>query len=209
MATTSIMPLHTGKGRSVRRAIQDSINYVKNPAKTDEGRLVTSYQCNGEIADAEFLLAKRQYIAATGRVRGKDDIIAYHLRQSFVPGEITPEEANRLGQELARRFTKGNHAFIVCTHIDRAHVHNHIIWNAVNLDCDRKFRNFLGSTRAVRRLSDTICIDPLWKIQNLTARATTSGWAMPPSPPTGRRCALPSIGRWSKSPPTWTLCWRN
>ena len=98
MATTSIMPLHTGKGRSVRRAIQDSINYVKNPAKTDEGRLVTSYQCNGEIADAEFLLAKRQYIAATGRVRGKDDIIAYHLRQSFVPGEITPEEANRLGR---------------------------------------------------------------------------------------------------------------
>ena len=159
MATTSIMPLHTGKGRSVRRAIQDSINYVKNPAKTDEGRLVTSYQCNGEIADAEFLLAKRQYIAATGRVRGKDDIIAYHLRQSFVPGEITPEEANRLGQELARRFTKGNHAFIVCTHIDKAHVHNHIIWNAVNLDCDRKFRNFLGSTRAVRRLSDTICIE--------------------------------------------------
>ena len=160
MATTSIMPLHTGKGRSVRRAIQDSINYVKNPAKTDEGRLVdsinyvknpaktdegrlvTSYQCNGEIADAEFLLAKRQYIAATGRVRGKDDIIAYHLRQSFVPGEITPEEANRLGQELAKRFTKGDHAFIVCTHIDRAHVHNHIIWNAVNLDCDRKFRNF-------------------------------------------------------------------
>ena len=89
MATTSIMPLHTGKGRSVRRAIQDSINYVKNPAKTDEGRLVTSYQCNGEIADAEFLLAKRQYIAATGRVRGKDDIIAYHLRQSFVPGRPT------------------------------------------------------------------------------------------------------------------------
>ena len=159
MATTSIMPLHTGKGRSARRAIQDSINYVKNPDKTDEGRLVTSYQCNGEIADAEFLLAKRQYIAATGRVRGKDDIIAYHLRQSFVPGEITPEEANRLGQELAKRFTKGNHAFIVCTHIDRAHIHNHIIWNAVNLDCDRKFRNFLGSTRAVRRLSDTICVE--------------------------------------------------
>ena len=159
MATTSIMPLHTGKGRSVRRAIQDIISYVKNPDKTDEGRLVTSYQCNGEIADAEFLLAKRQYIASTGRVRGKDDIIAYHLRQSFVPGEITPEEANRLGQELAKRFTKGNHAFIVCTHIDKAHVHNHIIWNAVNLDCDRKFRNFLGSTRAVRRLSDTICVE--------------------------------------------------
>lgn len=159
MATTCIMPLHTGKGRTVKRAIRDIIGYVKNPDKTDKGRLVTSYQCNGELADAEFLLAKRQYTAATGRVRGKDDIIAYHLRQSFVPGEITPEEANRLGYELARRFTKGGHAFIVCTHIDRSHVHNHIIWNAVNLDCDRKFRNFLGSTRAVRRLSDTICIE--------------------------------------------------
>ena len=65
MATTSIMPLHTGKGRSARRAIQDSINYVKNPAKTDEGRLVTSYQCNGEIADAEFLLAKRRHRPGT------------------------------------------------------------------------------------------------------------------------------------------------
>lgn len=86
-------------------------------------------------------------------------MIAYHLRQSFVPGEITPEEANRLGQELARRFTKGNNAFIVCTHIDKAHIHNHIIWNSVNLDCDRKFRNFWGSTRAVRRLNDTICIE--------------------------------------------------
>ena len=79
--------------------------------------------------------------------------------RAFVPGEITPEEANRLGQELARRFTKGNNAFIVCTHIDKAHIHNHIIWNSVNLDCDRKFRNFWGSTRAVRRLNDTICIE--------------------------------------------------
>ena len=110
-------------------------------------------------ADAEFLLAKRQYIAATGRVRGADDVIAYHVRQSFKPGEITPEEANRLGVEFAKRFTKGNHAFVVCTHIDKSHVHNHIIWSAVNADCDRKFRNFWGSTKAVRRLSDTICIE--------------------------------------------------
>ena len=92
-------------------------------------------------------------------MRGADNVIAYHLRQSFVPGEITPEEANRLGVELARRFTKGKHAFIVCTHIDKAHVHNHIIWNSTTLECDRKFRNFWGSTRAVHRLSDTICIE--------------------------------------------------
>lgn len=159
MATTRLMPLHTGKGRTVGTAISDIIDYVQNPQKTDNGRLITSYQCDSRIADAEFLFNKRQYIAATGRVRGEDDVIAYHLRQSFVPGEITPEEANRLGCELARRFTKGKHAFIVCTHIDRKHIHNHIIFDATALDYQRKFRNFWGSTRAVRRLNDTICIE--------------------------------------------------
>ena len=159
MATTRIMPLHIGKGRTESRAISDIIDYVANPQKTDNGKLITGYGCDSRTADAEFLLAKRQYIAATGRVRGADDVIAYHVRQSFKPGEITPEEANRLGVEFAKRFTKGNHAFVVCTHIDKSHVHNHIIWSAVNADCDRKFRNFWGSTKAVRRLSDTICIE--------------------------------------------------
>ena len=159
MATTRIIPLHAGKGRTVGKAISDIIDYVKNPDKTDHGRLITSYQCDSRVADAQFLLDKQTYAARTGRVRGADNVIAYHLRQSFVPGEITPEEANRLGVELARRFTKGKHAFIVCTHIDKAHVHNHIIWNSTTLECDRKFRNFWGSTRAVHRLSDTICVE--------------------------------------------------
>ena len=109
MATTRIMSLHIGKGRTVGKAISDIIDYVENPDKTDGGRLISSYQCDSRIADAEFLFAKRQYLAKTGRKRGADDVIAYTIRQSFVPGEITPEEANRLGYELARRFTKGNH----------------------------------------------------------------------------------------------------
>ena len=159
MATTRIMPLHVGKGRTESRAISDIIDYVANPQKTDNGRLITGFACDSRTVDAEFLLAKRQYIAATGRVRGADDVIAYHVRQSFRPGEITPEEANRLGVEFARRFTKGNHAFVVCTHIDKSHIHNHIIWSSVSLEYDRKFRNFWGSTKAVRRLSDTICIE--------------------------------------------------
>ena len=159
MATTRIMPLHVGKGRTESRAISDIIDYVANPKKTDDGRLITGYACDSRTVDAEFLLAKRQYIAATGRVRGADDVIAYHVRQSFRPGEITPEEANRLGVEFAKRFTKGNHAFVVCTHIDKSHIHNHIIWSSVSLEYDRKFRNFWGSTKAVRQLSDTICIE--------------------------------------------------
>ena len=152
------MPLHTGKGRSAGTAISDILGYVENPEKTDGGRLISSYQCDSRIADAEFLFSKRQYIAKTGRHRGADDVLAYQIRQSFAPGEITPEEANRLGRELAMRFTKGKHAFVVCTHVDKAHIHNHIIFNSTSLDCSRKFRNFWGSTKAVRRLNDTICV---------------------------------------------------
>ena len=159
MATTRLMPLHIGKGRTVGTAIEAIIDYVENPEKTDNGNLITSWQCDSRVADSEFLFSKQQYIKNTGRVRGADDVIAYHLRQSFRPGEITPEEANRLGCELARRFTKGNHAYIVCTHIDKAHIHNHVIWNSTALDEHSKFRNFWGSTKALRRLNDTICIE--------------------------------------------------
>ncbi len=159
MSTTRLMALHTGKGRSVSTAVRDIIDYVENPEKTNQGQLVSSYQCSARIADKEFLLAKNLYIQKTGRVRGADDVIAYQLRQSFPPGEITPEEANRLGRELAMRFTKGRNAFIVCTHIDKAHVHNHIVFSAVTLNCDRKFRDFRGSGRALARINDTLCIE--------------------------------------------------
>ena len=152
------MALHIGKGRTVSTAISDIIDYVKNPKKTDHGKLITSWQCDSRTADSEFIYSKQQYIRKTGRVRGTDDVIAYHLRQSFRPGEISPNEANRLGCELAKRFTKENHAFIVCTHIDKAHVHNHIIWAATTLDETKKFRDFKRSAQAVRRLNDTICI---------------------------------------------------
>ena len=153
------MPLHIGKGRTMGRAIKKILDYVKNPEKTDRARLVSAYRCNAGLADAEFMLLKQSYLQKTGRERGADDVIAYHLRQAFLPGEITPEEANRLGQELAMRFTGGNHAFIVCTHTDRAHIHNHIVFSAVNTGCDRKFRNFWGSSKALRRLNDMLCIE--------------------------------------------------
>jgi hypothetical protein len=158
MATTRLIPIHAGKGRSVGTAIADILDYVKNPQKTNYGRLISSYGCDSRTADAEFLLSKREYITKTGRVRGADDVIAYHTRQSFKPGEVTPEEANEIGQELAMSLTKGNNAFVVCTHIDKEHIHNHIIFNSTNIDCTRKFRNFFGSAWALRRISDTLCV---------------------------------------------------
>lgn len=159
MATTRLMPLHIGKGRDISTAIGDIIDYVENPQKTDFGKFIYGYECDTRIADAEFLLSKRQYFNQTGRSQGADDVIAYHLRQAFKPGEVTPEEANQIGRELALKLTKGNHAFVVCTHIDKHHVHNHIIINSTTLDCQKKFRNFWGSTWAIRRMNDKLCLE--------------------------------------------------
>ena len=159
MAVTWIKPLHIQKKKSVSYAIAKTIDYVKNPEKTDNGKLITSYECDSRMADAEFLLAKQEYEYITGRNQGKHNILAYHTRQSFKPGEITPEEANRIGYETAMRWTKGKHAFVVCTHIDRHHVHNHIIYNSTTIDCTHKFNNFRGSSFALRRLSDQICLE--------------------------------------------------
>ena len=78
MATTRIMPLHVGKGRTESRAISDIIDYVANPQKTDNGKLITGYACDSRTADAEFLLAKRQYIAATGRDRKSTRLNSSH-----------------------------------------------------------------------------------------------------------------------------------
>lgn len=86
------------------------------------------------------------------------EVIAYQIRQSFKSGEITPEEANRLGHELALRFTKGKYTFIVATHTDRAHVHNHIVFNSTSIDATRKFKNFWLSSFAMQRVSDLICL---------------------------------------------------
>ena len=159
MATTRLMPLHSGKGRTVTEALGRVTDYVENPEKTNGGDLVTAYQCNPSIADQEFLFSKRQYAVITGRERKDNDVIAYHLRQSFKSGEITPELANKIGYELAMLLTKGKHAFIICTHVDKHHIHSHIVFNSTALDCTRKFRNFWGSSFAVRKISDMLCLE--------------------------------------------------
>ena len=158
MAATRLIPLHVNKGKTIAQSLGDRTDYVKNPEKTEKGELVTGYQCDPMTVDEEFMLSKRQYEQITGR-RQKHEVIAYQIRQSFKPGEITPEEANRLGHELALRFTKGKYAFIVATHTDRAHVHNHIVFNSTSIDATRKFKNFWLSSFALQRVSDLICLE--------------------------------------------------
>ena len=158
MAATRLIALHKNKGKSVAVCLKSRTDYAQNPDKTEQGQLVSSYKCSSLTVDEEFMLTKRLYEQTTGR-RQKSDVIAYQVRQSFRPGEVTPEEANKIGYEFAERFLKGKHAFIVATHTDRAHIHNHIIYNSTALDGTRKFRDFYFSALAVQRLSDLICLE--------------------------------------------------
>ncbi len=158
MAATRIIPMHHNKGRTVAQCLKDRIDYAENKEKTEDGEFISSYACDPETAEEEFMLSKREYFRLTGRTP-RGDVIAYQVRQSFKPGEISPEEANQIGYELAMKLTKGNHAFIVATHTDKEHIHNHIIWNSTELDCTRKFRNIIGSYRIVQRINDQLCLE--------------------------------------------------
>ena len=150
--------MHHNRGKTILKCLSERTDYAMDGEKTANGELISSFECAPETAAAEFALSKQIYFQRTGREQ-EHDIIAYQLRQSFKPGEVTAEDANKIGYEFAERFLKGKHAFIVCTHINRHHIHNHIIWNSTTLNCDRKFRNFWYSTNAVRKLSDLICIE--------------------------------------------------
>lgn len=158
MAATRLIALHVNKGKSAAASIRDRLDYTLNPDKTKTGEYVSAYECDPYLAWREFSLAREMYLQQNVRAFERD-VIGYQIRQSFKPGEIMPEEANRVGYETAMRFTKGKHAFTVSTHVDRAHIHNHIVFNAVSLDGDRKFRDFWRSGLALQKVSDLVCME--------------------------------------------------
>lgn len=159
MATTRLMPMHRTRDHSVASAVTKSIAYVVNPKKTQDGTLVMTFGCDCKTAPVEMMLVKREYEIRNGSERTKaNNVILYQIRQAFKPGEIAPEEAQKIGYELAMRFTKGRHQFVVATHVDQRHIHNHILFNSTTDDGTRKFKNFLGSSIAVRHISDRICL---------------------------------------------------
>lgn len=160
MATTYFKTHHISKGETIAGSMKDRFDYVQNPDKTRGGDLILAHECAPAAADAEFLLSKAKYKAITGREQKQDeDVLCYQIRQSFVRGEVNAETALKIGYDFAMLWTKGNHAFFVVSHVDRLHPHVHIYYNSTTLDCPRKFRDFLGSARAVRRLSDIICLE--------------------------------------------------
>lgn len=123
MAVSDLLPRKAAGSKSRKQTLHDRLDYDQKEEKTNGGTLVTSYMCSPETAAEEFETGKLIYEAETGRSLPADkDIIAYRILQSFQPGEITSEEANKLGYELAMKFTKGQHQFVVSTHTDKAHI---------------------------------------------------------------------------------------
>ncbi len=154
-ATTYIKPHKWAAKRTALQSMKDRFDYGLNPEKLGA---VSSYLCDPATAHAEFLLVKSQYQAETGRA-AEQGALCYQIRQAFPEGEVTAEQANKIGYETAMRWTKGKYQFFVCTHIDKGHIHNHIYFNSTAADRSRKFRNFIGSTFALRRLSDRVCLE--------------------------------------------------
>jgi len=155
MATTYIKPYKTQKGLTAVQTMQQRFNYGLDEKKC---AAVSSYLCDPKTAHLEFALTKSEYATITGRPADKGHLF-FQIRQAFPPGEVSIEEAQRIGYETAMRWTKGKYQFFVCTHSDKGHLHNHIYYNSTAEDASRKFHNFIGSTFHVRRLSDRICLE--------------------------------------------------
>ena len=173
MAATRIMSIHINKGKTARQCIGERLDYIMNPKKTDGGILVSTYACSPETAADEFMLFRQEYQQNTGRTQD-NEVIGYHVRQAFKPDEITPEEANEIGKELASRMTDDQFAYVVATHIDKHHIHNHIIICSTDLEGQHKYRDVKQSAKDLAQISDSLCMEhSLSVIQNPQDKTVT------------------------------------
>ena len=139
------------KTHPIRSTLNLALEYILNPQKTDEKLLVSSYGCSPETADIEFGWTREK----AQNFRGKH--LARHLIQSFEPDETTPEQAHEIGMRLAREVLGCKYEFVLATHIDRGHIHNHIIFNAVSFVDYKKYQSNKLSYRFIRQTSDKLC----------------------------------------------------
>ena len=173
MAATCIISIHINKGKTALQSIAARLDYIMNPKKTDGGILVSTYACSPETAADEFMLFRQEYQQNTGRTQ-ENEVIAYHVRQAFKPDEITPEEANEIGKELASRLTDDQFAYVVATHIDKHHIHNHIIICSTDLEGQHKYRDVKQSAKDLAQISDSLCREhSLSVIQNPQDKTVT------------------------------------
>ena len=142
MAVTKIKP--------IKSTLSKALDYIQNPDKTDGKTLVSSFGCSYETADIEF-----EYTLSQAQQKGNN--LAFHLIQSFEPGEVDCEKAYAIGKQLADVATKGQHEYVLTTHIDKGHIHNHIIFCAVNFVDYHKYNSNKRSYYGIRNMSDKLC----------------------------------------------------
>ena len=142
MAVTKIKP--------IKSTLSKALDYIENPDKTDGKMLVSSFGCSPETADIEF-----EFTIAQALNRGNN--LAHHLIQSFAPGEVDYQKAHEIGKQLADAVTKGQYEYVLTTHIDKGHVHNHIIFCSVNFVDYHKYNSNERSYYGIRNMSDRLC----------------------------------------------------
>ena len=142
MAVTKIKP--------IKSTLKKALDYIQNPDKTDGKMLVSSFGCSPETADIEF-----EFTIAQALNRGNN--LAHHLIQSFEPGEVDYKKAHEIGKQLADAVTKGQYEYVLTTHIDKGHVHNHIIFCSVNFVDYHKYNSNERSYYGIRNMSDRLC----------------------------------------------------
>lgn len=165
MATTAIWKVKGNLGQVVNYAanpdktvfspaelqgLRDVMNYTTQDYKTEEQRYVSGVNCIPEIARDEMMMVKRQF----GKEGG---IIAFHGYQSFAPGEVTPEQAHKIGVELARKLWGGRFQVIIATHLDKKHIHNHFVLNSVSFVDGKKYNDCKATYALMRQTSDELC----------------------------------------------------
>ena len=138
------------KTHPIKSTLKAAIDYICNPEKTDGKLLVSSYGCTAETADIEFEWTRRHAI-------DKGTHLGRHLIQAFEPGEVTPEEAHEIGMQLAKEILGGKYEFVLTTHTDKNHIHNHLIFNAVSFTDHKHYHSNKRSYHYIRRTSDRLC----------------------------------------------------
>ena len=142
MAVTKIHPIKT--------TLKKAIDYICNGDKTDDEIYVTTYLCSRENAHKEFELTKKQFNSRT-------KTLAHNLIQSFVPEEVSFEEAHQVGIELCEKILEGKYEYVLATHIDKDHIHNHIIFNSVDVEEGKIYHSYYGSYMNIRNQNDKLC----------------------------------------------------
>jgi len=138
------------KTHPIKSTLKAAIDYICDSTKTDGKLLVSSYGCTAETADIEFGWTRRHAI-------DKGYNLGRHLIQAFSPGEVSPEEAHEIGIQLANKILGGKYEFVLTTHVDKGHIHNHLIFNAVSFVDHKHYHSNKRSYHFIRRTSDRLC----------------------------------------------------